>query len=134
LAAHDMPLSDDRRTLLESPRRTPVAAEVDVLVCAGLPFNVGRDSDGLAQPLTLMFEVEGVESFVQNGSIELYDKLAKAIADHHLDTKLPFNRVDYAPWIIRVPPAGLGSRSGHARIRHPPSVYARRGGSSVITR
>ena len=75
----------------------------DVAARAGVPFELGRMGDGLLQPMTLMFAITGVRGFVQNRSEDLYDLLDNAIRTHGLDVKLPFQRVNYAPWIIHLP-------------------------------
>ena len=77
----------------------------DVAARAGVPYDLGRVTDGLMQPLTLMFEIEGIRGFEQKDAFDLYDQMAKAIREHHLDIKLPTERVNYAPWIITVPRA-----------------------------
>jgi hypothetical protein len=37
------------------------SADGDVAAAAGVPFHYGRDSDGLAQPMTMFFRVSGVD-------------------------------------------------------------------------
>jgi hypothetical protein len=76
----------------------------DVAARAGVPYRLGRMSDGLCQPMTLMFEIEGVKGFSQRGSADLYEKLAGAIEAHALSVELPFRRGAVGtPWIIDVP-------------------------------
>jgi flavin-dependent dehydrogenase len=82
----------------------------DVAVRGGAAFEMGRAHDGLCQPMTLMFEVEGLpEGFEQKNTESLYDQMMEAIARHGLSVELPFQRVNYAPWIINVPRPGAGA-------------------------
>jgi ribulose 1,5-bisphosphate synthetase/thiazole synthase len=78
----------------------------DVAARAGVPYQLGRLGDSLCQPMTLMFEVQGVDGYLQRNTAELYDQMTAAIARHKLPVKLPFGKVSYAPWIINVPRAG----------------------------
>ena len=78
----------------------------DVAARAGVPFQLGRPEDSACQPLTLMFEIDGVDGYVQTKSMDLYDQMVEAIERHHLAVKLPFERVNFAPWIINVPRPG----------------------------
>ncbi|MBM4046115.1 MAG: FAD-dependent oxidoreductase [Planctomycetes bacterium] len=78
----------------------------DAAARAGVPYEFGRLGDGLVQPLTLMFEIEGTAGFEQKSAPELHDQMAEAIRQHGLDIALPFGRVNYAPWIISVPRPG----------------------------
>lgn len=80
----------------------------DVAARAGVPYQLGRMTDGLCQPMTLMFEVEGVGSFQQKSPESFFDQMVQAIKEHDLKISLPFGRVNYAPWIIDVPRAGTG--------------------------
>ena len=68
----------------------------DVAAAAGAPFDVGRDEDGLAQPMTLMFrmvefERPGFAAYVRDnpdqwrGVHGLWDLIAKATADGRLE-------------------------------------------------
>jgi hypothetical protein len=84
----------------------------DVAARAGAPYDLGRLTDGLMQPLTLMFEIEGIGDFEQKDAFDLYDRMAGAISGHGLGVKLPIERVNYAPWIITVP------RPGAAAVQH----------------
>ncbi|NQT11466.1 MAG: FAD-dependent oxidoreductase [Planctomycetes bacterium] len=79
------------------------SGEGDVAARAGAPYRLGRMDDGLCQPMTLMFEIEGAAHYAMDKSTELYDQLAEAIDRKELDVELPFGRVNYAPWIIHVP-------------------------------
>ncbi|MDH7569643.1 MAG: FAD-dependent oxidoreductase [Armatimonadota bacterium] len=78
----------------------------DVAARAGACYDVGRLQDGLTQPLTLMFEIEGTAGFEQKSAPALYDQMAAAIEAHNLDATLPFERANYVPWIITVPRPG----------------------------
>lgn len=80
----------------------------DLAARAGVPFRLGRIPDGACQPMTLMFEVDGLGDWVQSNTEDLYDRMRAAIAEHQLDVELPFGRVNYAPWFINVPRAGAG--------------------------
>jgi len=76
----------------------------DVAVRAGVPYELGRPLDGLMQPMTLMFEVDGTGDYVQGAGT--YDAMVKAIRENNLDVKLPFGRVRNAPAIILLPHPG----------------------------
>ncbi|MGD9519379.1 MAG: FAD-dependent oxidoreductase, partial [Armatimonadota bacterium] len=78
----------------------------DVAARAGVPFEFGRLEDGLVQPMTLMFEVEGVGEYLQTSSGDLYDRMAEVLARQGLDYELPFGRVGYTPSIILLPAPG----------------------------
>jgi threonine dehydrogenase-like Zn-dependent dehydrogenase len=67
----------------------------DIAASAGVPFQKGRESDGLMQPMTLMFEIAGIRGLgeLPLGQVkvhELYRQLAKSIADHELGVHLPY--------------------------------------------
>ena len=79
------------------------SGEGDVAARAGAPYWLGRMDDGLCQPMTLMFEIEGAAHYSLAKSTELYDQLVEAIDRKELNVELPFGRVNYAPWIIHVP-------------------------------
>jgi hypothetical protein len=78
----------------------------DVAARAGAPYELGRLSDGLMQPMTLMFEIEGAGDYAQETKPHTYDEMVKAIAEHNLGIELPFGRVNYAPAIILMPRPG----------------------------
>lgn len=82
----------------------------DLAARAGAAFHHGRDLDGLCQPATLMFEIDGLpERFNQPGSEWLYDAMQAAIQAAGLPYQLPIGRVNYAPWIINLPRQGGGT-------------------------
>jgi len=78
----------------------------DVAARAGVPFRLGRISDSACQPMTLMFEIDGLGDWVQTKAEDLYDQMSAAIRRRGLGVTLPFGRVNYAPWIINVPRPG----------------------------
>jgi hypothetical protein len=81
----------------------------DVAARAGVPFRLGRIPDSACQPLTLMFEIDGLGDWVQSKAEDLYDRMAETIQRERLPIHLPFGRVNYAPWIINVPRPGTGA-------------------------
>jgi len=75
----------------------------DVAARAGVPFEVGRAGDGRTQPMTLMFEVEGIGDYPEQRSSEpLFDRLQEARARVG-GAELPFGRAKNVPWIIHLP-------------------------------
>jgi hypothetical protein len=78
----------------------------DVAARAGVPYELGRPGDGLMQPMTLMFEIDGLEGYEQGTKGDTYEQLIQAIADHDLGVELPFGRVNYTPAIITMPRPG----------------------------
>lgn len=83
------------------------SGDADVAARSGVPYELGRAEDGFMQPMTLMFEIEGLsDDFSQSTAPELYEKMCTAIEEYHLGVELPFGRSDYAPWIIRTPTPG----------------------------
>jgi hypothetical protein len=81
----------------------------DVAARAGAPFEFGRLGDGLVQPMTLMFEIDGTGDFPQDSAPALFDAMTQAIREHSLGIELPFGRVNYAPWIIALPSPGTAA-------------------------
>lgn len=76
----------------------------DVAARAGVPYELGRLGDGLRQPMTLMFEIEGLGEYLQTDDTMItYDQMMQAIAEHSLPIELPFGRVNYTPAIIAMP-------------------------------
>ncbi len=85
----------------------------DLAAYAGAGYEFGRTVDGLAQPMTMMFEIEGLPpGYQQRTSQSLYDAMQEAIRQHNLPYQLPIERVNYAPWIINLP------RPGAAVVQH----------------
>ena len=81
----------------------------DVAARAGCPYELGRPGDGFLQPMTLMFEIHGLGDWEHDNAPALFDKMSAAIERHDLDVKLPFGRVNYAPWIIATPTRGVSA-------------------------
>ncbi|MHB8898663.1 MAG: FAD-dependent oxidoreductase [Thermoguttaceae bacterium] len=81
----------------------------DIAARAGVPFQFGRPVDGLAQPMTLMFEVEGIETLgpeTQN----ILTILTRAIEANHLPIRLPYGKRPHgAPYLIPPPAKGVGA-------------------------
>lgn len=78
----------------------------DVAARAGVPFRLGRVPDSACQPLTLMFEIDGLGDWVQTKAEDLYDRMEEAIRLNKLPVQMPVGRVNFAPWIINVPRPG----------------------------
>jgi hypothetical protein len=107
------PVMDEHRvtgviTESKAGRRAALASIVidatgdgDVAAGAGAEVAFGRSSDGLVQPATLMFQLDGVEG--NHHPRDLYPALQEALAALGSDWQLPFGQVNYAPWIIAVP-------------------------------
>jgi hypothetical protein len=81
----------------------------DIAARAGVPYQLGRPSDSACQPMTLMFEIEGIGDYVQPDPETLYDQMQQAIERGGLPVKLPIGRVNYAPWIINLPRSGAAA-------------------------
>jgi hypothetical protein len=69
----------------------------DIAYHAGCEFEFGRMSDGLPQPMSLMFKVSGV-NFQQKQAADLYNVLLRFNPQSEVDA-IPYNR----PWMIPVP-------------------------------
>lgn len=81
----------------------------DIAARAGVPFQFGREFDGLAQPMTLMFEVSNAET-LGTGTKNILDILKAAIADHKLPLELPYGKTPHgAPYSIPVPERGVSA-------------------------
>mgnify|MGYP000067744809 CR=1 FL=1 len=93
----------------------------DVLARSGCEYNLGRESDGHLQPMTLMFEVRGLpHDYEQESSQVLYDQMMQAIKTHSLAYELPYPRCGYAPWIMGTPSPGVGDvQSTHVFRMNP---------------
>jgi hypothetical protein len=85
----------------------------DFAARAGAEYAFGREVDGLAQPMTMMFEIAGLpDGFEQRDTDELFTAMQEAIERLKLPYLLPIDRVNYAPWIINLP------RRGAAVVQH----------------
>lgn len=73
----------------------------DIAAGAGAKVDYGRSSDGLVQPATLMFQIDGVQG--NHHPEDLFPALQDALRRLEGDWQLPFGQVNYAPWIIAVP-------------------------------
>jgi len=81
----------------------------DVAARSGVPFEFGRPVDGLAQPMTLMFEVEGVESLGPDTQ-HILKILTDAIEANDLPIRLPYGkRPRGTPYLIPPPADGVGA-------------------------
>jgi len=81
----------------------------DIAARAGVPFQFGREFDGLAQPMTLMFEVSDAEK-LGTGTQNILDILNAAIAEHHLPIELPYGANPRGtPYSIPVPECGVSA-------------------------
>ena len=78
----------------------------DVAARAGCRYELGRPSDGLLQPMTLMFQIRGIGDWEMRDSRPLYDAMQAAIERDKIDFALPFLRAKYVPWIISMPARG----------------------------
>ncbi len=79
----------------------------DVFARAGCAYELGRASNGMVQPMTLMFEITGLpEGWEQKSSQELYDQMIAVIEQHRLGYRLPYPRCNYAPWVFNTPVSG----------------------------
>lgn len=87
----------------------------DVAVRAGVPFQLGREKDGLMQPLTLMFEVDNIEGFgkLKASQLKIHDlylAMRQAIEDHNLPIKLPYGPQRFGtPALISLPRPGAAA-------------------------
>lgn len=79
------------------------SGDADVAARAGVPFELGRMVDGLMQPMTLVFEIEGLDGYEQKSNLDTGDAMREAIRQHKLDVELPFGRVGFTPGIIATP-------------------------------
>jgi hypothetical protein len=74
-----------------------------------VPFQFGREFDGLAQPMTLMFEVSNAQ-ILGTGTKKILDVLNTAIAQHKLPVELPYGRHPRGtPYSIPVPDPGVSA-------------------------
>jgi len=80
----------------------------DVLARSGCEYEIGREGDGMIQPMTLMFEIRGLPNgWEMSSSQKMYDKMMAVIEEHRLEYKLPYPRCGYAPWVINTPMSGM---------------------------
>jgi hypothetical protein len=85
----------------------------DLAARCGAAYHLGRAADGLCQPATLMFEIDGLPpDFLQPDTATLYGAMQTVIASAGLPYTLPIGAVNYAPWIINLP------RPGAAVVQH----------------
>lgn len=92
----------------------------DVAARAGVAYQLGRAPDSACQPMTLMFEIDGVGDWIQTNSEDLYDAMSAAIREHDLPIQLPIGRVNYAPWIINLPrPGAAVVQATHVYLMNP---------------
>ncbi len=87
----------------------------DLSARAGVKFQYGRERDGLAQPATLMFEIDNIQGL---GNLkpedvkvhEVFQALQQAIAKRDLRIKLPYGpQRSGAPFLIAVPRPGAAA-------------------------
>ncbi len=80
----------------------------DMAARAGVPFQFGRPVDGLAQPMTMMFEVDGLESLGPETQ-HILEILTEAIEANNLPIRLPYGKQPRgAPYLIPPPARGVG--------------------------
>ncbi len=92
----------------------------DVAARAGVDYHLGRAADSACQPMTLMFEIDGVGDWIQTKAEDLYDAMVAAIREHNLPVQLPTGRVNYAPWIINLPrPGAAVVQATHVYMMNP---------------
>lgn len=75
--------------------------DADVAAHAGAEYRVGRDEDGLMQPMTTMFRLGGVD-WVQHRGEELFELVNAAVHETGSDFRLAYEW----PWAIHMPNAG----------------------------
>ena len=81
----------------------------DLAARAGAGFDLGRAGDGLCQPMTMMFEVEGLGAFPEQQSSEVLFDHMQEVMKRTGKVMLPFGRARYVPWIIHLPQPGTGA-------------------------
>jgi hypothetical protein len=75
----------------------------DIAAAAGADFKIGRDSDGLAQPMTMMFKIGGLkEDYPKDDIIGWYKVMISRIEEKTLLEKIPYNY----PAIVKLPRKG----------------------------
>src|SRR5690606_26331003 len=73
----------------------------DLAMHAGARYRFGRDEDGLAQPMTLMFRLGGVD-WVQRDGEDLFNLVNDAVTRTGSSFRLAYEW----PWAIHVPNPG----------------------------
>jgi hypothetical protein len=87
----------------------------DLAARAGVKFQYGRESDGVAQPATLMFEIDNIQGLGKLAAAdvkvhEIFMALQEAIHKYNLPIKLPYGpQRSGAPYLIAVPRAGAAA-------------------------
>jgi hypothetical protein len=77
--------------------------DADIAARAGCGFQTGRPSDGLMQPMTMMFRIGGLsEDYPDNNIIKWYEKLKEIVGEDELLKNVPFNN----PALVALPRAG----------------------------
>ncbi len=75
----------------------------DIAARAGADFKVGREDDGMMQPMTMMFKVGGVKpDYPRDDIIGWYNKITERTDESELLKKIPYNY----PAIIKLPREG----------------------------
>ena len=75
----------------------------DIAAAAGADFNIGRDGDGMTQPMTVMFKVGGVkDDYPRDDIIGWYRELIKKVDEQELLREIPYD----FPAIIKLPRKG----------------------------
>ncbi len=87
----------------------------DLSARAGIPFSLRRETDGLSQPLTLMFEIDNIDSLggVKAADMKIHEfhkALAETIRRNQIPVQLPGGpQRAGAPDLIRVPRPGAAA-------------------------
>ncbi len=75
----------------------------DVAADAGADFVIGRQEDGLTQPMTMMFKIGGVrDDYPRDDIIGWYNALKERLSEREILAQIPFNY----PAIIKLPRPG----------------------------
>lgn len=97
------------RSLYRSKVVIDCTGDGDAAAYAGAEYSYGRETDGLTQPMTLMFKLGNIH-YTQADRDQLYKLITKAISDNNLDYKLSYKH----PYIIMLP----GSESAVVQMIH----------------
>lgn len=87
----------------------------DLAARAGVPFQYGRESDNVAQPATLMFEIDNIQGLGKLPAAdvkvhEIFLALQESIQKQNLPIKLPYGpQRAGAPYLIAVPRPGAAA-------------------------